>query len=388
MHSLDQEPEFIGADYNQVFMLAPEPYLVTDGHGSIIEINFAAQRFFHASLEGLRHKPLQVFLSTEDRNTFRNHLNSMIPGDVFSLELTVSTYREGKRRIALSGIKQVETGEQPRIYWLFRDITERVRQEHAIQELNNHLETRVKERTLGLDRSLAELRKANAAKDEFLSMVSHELRTPLTIALGNARLLASRRQDLSDRDIDESLVEIISSGEKLQHLIENLMTLARLDGQHPIKSEPVNVRLMITEGARMVRELWPERQFETKMPEALPVCSGVPAYLEQVVINLLTNAAKYGTPDEAVVVTAKAGRRSVAVSVLNGGTPIPEAERKAIFQPFYRSTRTSKTQSGMGIGLTVVRRLVRAQGGRIWLGHPETGSEFCFTIPIWGNAGG
>jgi len=364
------------------FMLAPEPYVVTDERGTILELNLAAQRFFRAQGPTLRRKPMQVFFTDGDRAQFRLLLNQMIPGDVIAVELTMKPYHQEPRRIALSGVKLLQEGEEPVIYWLFRDITERVRAQEAIQKLNEHLEARVVERTMALDQSLRELQKANAAKDDFLGMVSHELRTPLAVALGNARLLANRRQSLSENEIDESLGDIIAAGDKLQNLIENLMVLARLDGKQAVKTEPVSLEAAIPRIVEDVRPLWPGTNYDVQLPSGLPPCHAVPAYLDQVLTNLLTNASKYGADTAPVRITARLGRRSVRVSVWNAGEPIAEEERQAIFQPFYRSGRTSGTQSGVGIGLTVVKRLVRVQGGRIWLGRPEQGTAFCFTLPL------
>jgi signal transduction histidine kinase len=74
----------------------------------------------------------------------------------------------------------------------------------------------------------------------------------------------------------------------------------------------------------------------------------------------------------------------LVITVTDQGAGIPAEERHAVFEPFYRSERTSEFQSGMGIGLTVVRRLMKAQGGRVWLAPPsERGSRFCFSFKLW-----
>ena len=366
-----------------VFMLAPEPYVVTDSRGAIIDLNLAAQRFFSAGPQGLIHKPLQVFITPRELPAFRSRLNTMIPGDVYASDHTVRTYDGSEKRISLSGVKNIQGHGEQRIYWLFRDVTEREHAAQQIRDLNDRLEARVNERTAALDRSLAELQKANGAKDDFLSMVSHELRTPLTVAVGNARFLAAHRQALSDEDIASSLADIVKAGDKLQQLIDNLMVLARVDAQHADLSEPIALQHTVPRIVEELRGLWTDHPIQVDLPSDLPTCKAVPIYVEQIVANLISNGAKYGTPGTPIHVTGRAGRRTVLISIANEGKGIPREERGAIFQPFFRSAATRKTQSGMGIGLTVVKRLVHAQGGRIWVGPTETGAAFCFNLPIW-----
>ena len=127
---------------------------------------------------------------------------------------------------------------------------------------------------------------------------------------------------------------------------------------------------------------WPGVSFQLRIASGLPTVSADPTYVEQVVRNLLANAAKYGGLESAVVIEADRGDGEVLVRVLDDGPGFPIEERDRLFELFYRSARTAATAGGAGIGLFVCARLVAAMGGRIWAEpRPTGGAEFGFALP-------
>lgn len=368
--------------HHKLFMLVPEPYVVSDGDGMIMDLNLAAQGLFGGTSSMLGRR-LEGLLRPADRSSFQARLAAMIPGDLLTFEVGMTSPTKGDRRVSLSGMKHLVENEV-RIYWLFRDVTEQVQAEEAVRDLNQQMEARVSERTAALGRRLEQLKKANAAKDEFLSIISHELRTPLTIALGNARFLSSHRYELSTEDVEESLNDIIASGDRLQHLIDDLLNLARADMQEGLRVEPVLLQQTLPALVNRSREQWAERDIRVEAAEDLPSVAALPPYLEQVVTNLLSNACKYGEPGSPITIACRPGKRTIAVEVRNRGKPIPEADYRAVFQPFFRA-RATRSKAGVGIGLTVVKRLLEAQGGRIWIMRQPMPDDvgFCFTLRMW-----
>jgi two-component system sensor histidine kinase KdpD len=106
------------------------------------------------------------------------------------------------------------------------------------------------------------------------------------------------------------------------------------------------------------------------------------ACLEQITENLLSNAEKYSPPNTSVVVEVRRLPDEVQVRVLDQGTGFPDGESDRLFDPFYRSASTRMRASGLGIGLTVCKRLITSQGGRIWAtNRPQGGAEFGFALP-------
>lgn len=221
----------------------------------------------------------------------------------------------------------------------------------------------------------AQLVRANHAKDEFLGMVSHELKTPLTIISGNAEVLLRVLPNPGD-DIRNALLDISAACRQLLHNVENLLAISRL-GDGLLQLESVALRPLI---ARVIDQ---HRRFAPAISLRCPdvVALAVPAAVERVVDNLLFNAQKYGPPDALIEVTVDAVDGELKVVVADRGFGLLDGEAEAMFEPFYRSPRTSAATGGMGLGLSVCKRMVNSMGGRMWARNREAGgSEFGFSL--------
>lgn len=227
-----------------------------------------------------------------------------------------------------------------------------------------------------------ELQIANAAKDEFLGLVSHELKTPITTIYGNAEVL-QRQGDRLDRDQRTSAVaDIRHESERLQRIVDNLLVLARMEQAQKLQTEPMlaarTVRKVINEHCRR----FPDRTVDIIDDAAPALAIGAPDAIEQVVRNLLINAEKYSPRGTEINVNLAIEQGSLAVRVLDRGQGIDANETEAVFTPFFRSPRASAVAPGAGIGLAVCKRLMEAQGGKIWaLPREGGGSEFGFSLP-------
>lgn len=225
-----------------------------------------------------------------------------------------------------------------------------------------------------------ELRRANAAKDEFLGLVSHELRTPITTILGMSQVLRTRGESLSSEDRKSSLDDIANDAQRLDRIVRNLLILARLEEGHGLELEPLLLGKILS---RLVEEhkRHSRREVTLQIGDVAAV-TGHTDYLDQIVRNLLSNAEKYGG-NGAIEIAVSQELEFAVVSVSDRGRGIPDQEREAIFAPFFRSEST-QTFQGIGIGLAVCRRLAEAMGGRIWV-EPRKGggSTFAFTLPIY-----
>jgi PAS domain S-box-containing protein len=231
-----------------------------------------------------------------------------------------------------------------------------------------------------LQENEVELREALAAKDEFLSMVSHELRTPLTTILGNARVLAGRMRSLDVDAQGGALLDIADEAERLNQVIENLLVLARLEAGRTLELEPVLLARFVQGVVAAERVANPEREYRTAACDGGLVVIGNPDALQQVLGNLLSNARKYSPPLEPIDIACVAEDGSVAVTVADRGVGLDPDELERIFEPFYRSPRTATT-SGIGIGLSVCRRLIEATGGSL-AAAPREGGGAMFTVRL------
>ena len=195
--------------------------------------------------------------------------------------------------------------------------------------------------------------------------------------VGNASVLRTRGHLLDDEQRREALDDIESSAQRLTVIIDNLLTLARLEREGVLESEPLPLLRMaqacsLVDGRRVVVD-----------GDAGLLALGGESYVEQVLQNLIANAVKYSPTESAVEVSVRREGELAVVRVSDRGEGIADAEREAIFQPFYRSDRTSALAEGVGIGLSVCRRLIEAMDGAIWCEAREGGgSEFGFSLPL------
>ena len=228
-----------------------------------------------------------------------------------------------------------------------------------------------------------QLRLANEAKDEFLGMVSHELRTPITSIYGGARILRTRSDRLDEESKNSIMADIEQESERLHHLIADLLTLARVELGQAVGTEPLMANHIIDKVVSTFLRRKPRRRVDVNIREGLRPIVGEPTYLEQILHNLLSNADKYSPSNEPIEVNiSDAGEAKICV--LDRGSGIEPEEAELIFERFYRSERTSGKTKGMGIGLTVCKRLIEAQSGKIWAKPREGGGlEICFTLPFY-----
>lgn len=226
------------------------------------------------------------------------------------------------------------------------------------------------------------IREAIAVKDEFLGLVSHEMRSPLAVVLGLADVLRRRSEQMGPDDRRETTVDLLDNAVRLQTLIEDMFTLARLD-QEQVETEPVMVnRLVHRVLARDTRSS--HFRYDVAVEDELPPVEANPTWVEQIVENLLSNAEKYSRPGgEITVRVAMAGAAEVVVSVLDRGVGIEPEDAEKVFEPFFRTRQAPLHARGSGLGLSVCRRLVELQRGTISARPREGGgTEMRFTLPV------
>jgi K+-sensing histidine kinase KdpD len=213
--------------------------------------------------------------------------------------------------------------------------------------------------------------------------VSHELKTPITTILGNAKVLHDKRELISEHDQRVALADIAHEASRLHSIIENLLVLARLERGQRIEMEPMLIERFVE---RLVGEHMranPARKVRLTSEAGNAPVLAEPGYSEQVLRNLLSNAEKYSPREQPIDVRITREGAAVRIAVRDRGAGLGADEAERIFEPFYRSPRVADRAQGVGIGLSVCRRLVEAQSGEIAAGPAEGGgTEFWFTLPI------
>lgn len=236
--------------------------------------------------------------------------------------------------------------------------------------------------TIVVMRDVTEARRREALQETFIGVLSHELRTPVTTIFGGAKLLARESSTLDEETRRGIFRDIYEEAERLQRLVEDVVALNRFgEGVGEVGWEPVLMQRLLPRVVQSEDGRWPGVNFQLRISSGLPTVSADPTYVEQVVRNLLSNAAKYSGIDSTVIVEAERGDGEVMVRVLDDGPGFPLEERDRLFEAFFRSASTAGAAGGAGIGLFVCARLVAAMGGRIWAERRTTGgSEFGFAL--------
>jgi PAS domain S-box-containing protein len=232
------------------------------------------------------------------------------------------------------------------------------------------------------DRLLAAERHVQRIRDAFIEVLSHEFRTPMTTIIGGAELLERGR--LSTDRVLEVAHDVREEAERMIRLIEDLLVLSRAErGSLEISDEPVLVQRVVDRVARDIQRRQPSLVIDLALATDLPPVRGELTYVEQVLRNLVGNAAKYGPASGPIRIAGAVVDGWVEIRVLDAGPGIQDDDLERVFELFYRSRETASRVSGAGIGLFVCRQLVELMGGRIWCRpRPAGGSEFGFTLPL------
>ena len=239
------------------------------------------------------------------------------------------------------------------------------------------------------ERARAEAEAANAAKSKFLATMSHELRTPLNAIRGYAELLEMGVVGPVSEEQRAMLARIRKSESHLHRIISEILDFARLEtgmGRTEFRPRAVRVADVLAEAGALVEPQLMERGIRAEL--APPAAAAVAVWADpdrtrQIVVNLLSNAAKFTPPDGRVRVRVEAAERTVAVRVEDTGRGIPAGELEAVFEPFVQIGRDlNRPQEGTGLGLAISRELARGMGGELSAeSEPGVGSTFTLVLP-------
>ncbi len=278
-------------------------------------------------------------------------------------------------------------------YWLSQRITrpllrmEKVTQQFAAGDFSSRvppLEIPEFDRLgYGFNRMANDLEDVEQKRRELVGDLTHELRTPLTIVRGYLEGLA----DGAIAPSAEIYQRLARETERLQRLVDDLQELSKLEsGYLPIHAQPVRLAGLI----QQVRDRFADQllgidtlTLSVDVPDSLPPVWGDPARIEQVLVNLISNALRH-TPTGEVKIRAYAPENVVWVAVIDTGIGISAEDLPHVFERFWRADRSrDRTSGGSGVGLAICRRLITLQGGEIIAqSQPNVGSTFSFSLPI------
>ena len=330
----------------------------------------------HGMPEGTELESLDAYFALihpDDRERVRERIAAALDDGAYDIRFRI-VLPDGRIRWTHGTAKVFFQGPHHavRMIGVARDVTEEVELEEE------------RERLAEMERRAAELGQA------FIGVVSHELRTPITSIFAGSKLL--RRMNGSDPDKRAELTaDIEAESERLYRLTEDLLVLTRVErGGLEIGLEPVALPRVLERVIGSEQERWPLTSIELVVQPGIPIALGDNTYIEQLIRNLVGNAAKYAPEGGSVQVIASATQADngtppvVEVRVQDRGPGLAEEDLDHLFELFYRSPLTAKKAPGAGIGLFVCNQLARAMGGRLWaVNRNGGGSEFGFSLQIY-----
>ncbi len=402
------------ARYRSIFENALEGVFQTTPEGRFLSINPALVGILGYDSEAellamVTDISTQCYANPSDREEMLRQLRE---NDFVKNYLAEFRRKDGSVLWGMLNLRAIrdENGALRHLEGIFTDMTERKRFEKELAELNRHLEQLVVERTADIERKARELEEANRQlleldelKSAFLSSVSHELRTPLTSILGFAKLIdrdfirsfmplskgVAGLESKSER-IHANLAIIEREGERLTRLINDFLDLTKIEaGRVDWKDALYPASTLLQQALEAVHSLVgrnPEVKLEVDIPPDLPAVFVDADRLEQLVINILTNAWKF-TERGFIRISAShdAQSKALLVQVADSGLGIPASDLNKIFDKFHqvrRSDTVSDKPKGTGLGLAICRQIVDHYKGRIWVeSEPGQGSVFSFELP-------
>lgn len=248
----------------------------------------------------------------------------------------------------------------------------------------NNMASEIHKSYLELQHKNIELKQLNEFRSNLIDTVSHELRTPLTSIQGyTSRLM---RQDIViDEEMKQKSLRIIKEQtERLNRLIEDLLTIPDIEGMR-LRTVNDNVNIdKVLEQAELLLRKRDGHEIIVNLPENLPQVVADKGRLEQVFINLFENAVKYSYPDTPILVDAKVIDEKIVVNVKNSCDEIPEKKLQTLFEKFVRlDDNMTRTTRGTGLGLFIVKGLIEAMNGTIELfSTPDSGFTAKITLNI------
>lgn len=366
--------------YADLFERAPDAYVVSDRFGVIRDANAAAVQLFCLETRFLRGKPISAFTDPNDVRAMNDALEVLERGTIRTMELELRPRGGGEVQV-LAHVSLTSRGQ--RLLWILRKAPRPLASGEGATARDLARALRDKEELLARERRhREELERANRAKDRFIAILSHDLRAPLNAILGWTQLL---RREVLDQAARSRAFETIERNARTQaNLIEELLDISRMAADRiQLALAPVDVGSLaqrVVEGAApRATESGIELSYAVD-PELIVIADR--ERLEQVLMNLLSNALKYTPAGGQVVVEARRAGAHVRLSVRDTGKGIASDLIGHVFEMYTQERNYASARSGLGLGLYIVKQLVELQDGKVSVESKGEGHGAAFTVEL------
>ena len=338
-----------------------EGLIVTDIYHKIILMNSAAEDLLNIRFNEVYNQPIDSAIQDiKLKERFKNTLEKKKAGYLFDFELPGKNKKHPRIIRARTSMMSNKAGKHTGIIIIMYDVT----YEREIERM----------------------------KTEFISIAAHELKTPLTSILGFSEILM-KHNDLPEKKKMKYITYINEQSLKLTNIVYDLLDISRIESGlgFTINKAPCNINKTISETIDYFQELYIARRFDIILPEKPVKITADKNKIEQALKNIISNAIKYSPENSPVCLSARVIEKTrmkekqpvIEISVADKGIGMTSEQSKKIFDKFYKVDSSNKAISGSGLGMHIVKNIVEAHDGRIWVESEfEKGTTVTFTLPI------
>ena len=392
--------------FHALFRFATSGILVVNNLGEIIRANPAIESLFGYQANELFGKPVEILIPKrltrqheQHRNSFRQnpYPRSMGTGlDLFALrkdgtefpvEVSLSPFKTAAGEFVMAFVVD-NTLRKESEQRIIRQNQQLEQLAAALQNLNEDLEDKVRNRTKALEQAKNDLaaaleteRELGELKSRFVSMASHEFRTPLSTVLSSASLIGSYADRADYDNVIKHSLRIKTAVNNLNTILTEFLSLGKLEeGKTTPNLTEVNLPNIIEEVHTEMKALFRSGQTLTHehLGEQITVLD--PGLFKHVLLNLISNAIKYSPENSSILIKTFIEPTEIGLRVIDQGMGIPVADQKHLFSRFFRATNSTNIQ-GTGLGLYIVKRYIELMNGKIGFKSEEgRGTEFWVKI--------
>lgn len=367
---------------------AADPIVIIDVKGKILHVNKATSELFGYRDEELLEQNVKMLMPEPYRSEHDGYLARFLAeGDprIIGIGREVEALKADGTIFPMAlAVSEAITAQDHLFTGIIHDLTERNRQRDELAHVNAELENRVAERTSQLEDALEETRRSNRDLEQFAYVASHDLQAPLRNVRQGLELLDEHLEETMGASFDDEAQElrrlVVEAAIRMEDLIKGLLTFSRVQTNLDVEKEPVSFNLLVGQAIEQLAADVHEVSAAIDV-DPLPTLAVNAVQFRQVFQNLLQNAIRYRSPDQPLEITVRSeavGDDGVQIIVSDNGIGIEAINHERIFDLFRRGNSSAE---GVGLGLSICRRVVEAHGGRIWV-ESAMGEGASFSIEL------
>ncbi len=378
-----------------LFEMATDGIITMSSDGVIENVNQAACQLFGYSAAEMKGQKVNILMADHDRKHHDEYLEryhkTQKPRIIGVGREVIGKRKNGQEfplRLAVSEVKL----EDKIIYTgILHDTTSFHEAQERVEQLNADLEHKVQQRTAALEEREAELKRAlgkerelNELKSRFLSMASHEFKTPLSTVLSSAELIELYESVEQQPKRERHIRRIKDAVNQLTDVLNDFLSLSQLEqGKVNVQAKLVDLRAMLSTSIESSEGQMKKGQFVTlDLAEEPNRIVSDPKLLRHILVNLISNAAKYSPEGAEIVISTGQANDFCRIDVVDQGIGIPQEDQAHLFDRFFRATNVENVK-GTGLGLNIVSHYVKLLGGNVtFTSTLGEGSTFSVYLPL------